>query len=275
MDLLLAAGANASEAILKVVSYRDCASLRKLIWPLNGVRNISLYRISARDDRSYFGHCLQSYNTRNETPVTFRKRHEILIMLVSAMADARRQFMAMAQANIPSEALRSLGWKDPSNTQTLLDGTAVVSVAETLRNLGIKVPARLDPGSGKSVYHESFLTAQAAELLLSYRFTEIDLLNDWGCTPLQLVAHYLVAQIQEEARDIIFWFLDHGARTDSSNSRAITILHLMAESLNQEMLYDSPLFRKTWPPMCCGRLGIFLFPKQFVIDDGIQGLELS
>lgn len=178
--MLLAAGANASEAILKAASYHDCAAVEKMIWPLNGIRNISLHRISADDDRSYLGHCLESYIIRNQTPVTFRKRHEILTMLVSAMADDRRQFMAMAQANIPSEALRSLGWKDPSNTQTLLDGTAIVSVAETLRNLGIKVPARLDPGSRKSVYHESFLTALAAEILFSHGFTEIDLLNDLG-----------------------------------------------------------------------------------------------
>lgn len=172
------------------------------------------------------------------------KKSEILSLLINAMADFRLQFMQLARENTPREFLRRRGWYNPSVNTPLLDEGAV-PIAKLLNNLKIQIPRNLDPGVKQSVYHNPYLTTQAAQLLYSRGFTDIDFRDRNGCTPFMLCLIRIGIYEQQIIRSIpLSWFLDHGISIIKCPIPGFNLLHLLADCFGAGFLSHTLPFRK-------------------------------
>ena len=175
--MLLEAGADTSTAIHYAITYEDDVGLKA---PLD--RGSCLFAPSIFPKTRNFWHAgwysesLLSYALwytlvrRNFNP-------KILPLIIEALARSRRCLMALANKHLPISTLRRLVWKDSNDNGTLLDSAAIV-VFRCLQDAGVKTTDALRPGPMKTFYHDTWMTADCAEILLfSAHFLEVDLLR--------------------------------------------------------------------------------------------------
>ena len=238
--MLLDAGADPSTAIHCAITYEDDVGLKA---PLD--RGSCLFAPSITPKIRNFWHVgWYSESILSYAPWYTRVRRnfnpKILPLVIEALVRSRRCLMALANKHLPISTLRRLGWKDSNDNGTLLD-SAAIAVFRCLEDADVKKTDALRPGPMKTVYHDTWMTADCAEILVSAHFQEVDTLDKQGFLPLLLICHYKGNGTCWERNMCLLWFLRHGAkqvvfRVLNRNST----LHILASNLGYPWTPGSP-----------------------------------
>lgn len=172
--------------------------------------------------------------------------YEILLLIADAMASSRRRLMDLANRSIPKNILIQYGCASPSQATPLLDGFAS-QVAQLLDNVGTHIPSNINPGKRRSVYHHLGLSTQAADVLYSRGFEDIDLSDQRGCTPFMLCLSRVISELDHRiSRVPLLWFLDRGISTvHCSSLPGLSLLHILSNCFGKGALtkvLSSPSF---------------------------------
>lgn len=229
VDVLLKAGADPSDAIHCAIYCGDQSNLRKLLH-----RGCRLFALP--DPSQITG--LWSYNAFSGSALSFalwceRERGAtspaIIGSIVQAIADSRHKLMHMAREYLSIAKLKHFDSNCLSNEVLVSDGVATM-LLKSLLELGITVPETLVPSRMRSIHHEEWMTATAADLLFEAGFKEVDILDDTGRTPLLLNIHFSRHDLQERSA---CWdsFLRHGARVVFPEVNGTSLAHFIAAGL--------------------------------------------
>jgi len=165
-------------------------------------------------------------------------------LIVHALAVARHELMDLAKQWVSITELRRCGWYDPSSKLLVSDAVATALV-KSLHEKEIDVPPSLWPSTERSIYHDEWMTANAADRLLIQGFEGVDLVDDAGQTPLLINAHFSSYNCYKR-NACLHWFLDHGAQRvvfPRLNNSSLT--HILAANLG-----------RAWTPQPSGEHGI-------------------
>ena len=231
MNMLLDAGADPSTAIHCAITYEDDLGLKALLnrdkclfAPSMTSKGCHFFRIGR-----YSGSILSYALWHNRFRRNFNPK--ILPLIIDALAGSRRRFMALAKTHLRISKLRQLGWKDPNDEDVLLD-SAATAVSRCLEDAGLKIPDVLRPGLMKTIYHDTWMTADSAEMLLSIGFREVDVLDRQGFTPLLLNCHSDGSSYFRERIKCLLWFLRQGAKkVIFPEAEGNNIIHVLAANL--------------------------------------------
>lgn len=246
--LLLRAGADPSAAIHCAIAYEDESTLRDILH--SGSR-----LFTARSPSRIQG--LWSYNwifesvlrfalwcqwAQESTPPTFVQ------LITEAVADSRQKLMDLSQKYMSLHELKRCGWIDPSNQGLVSDAVAMV-LARSLLERKISVPEGLWPSKKRSIYHEEWMTAAAADDLFQAGFQAVDLLDEKSQTPLLLNAHFSrwlrdrpIREFNLQQRTAcMYWFLQHGAeRVVFPEVNGTSVAHVIGANLGNVWTLELP-----------------------------------
>ena len=225
VGILLEAGADPSTAVHCAIFYEDEVSLRTLLD--HGMRRLEdaseqhSSSLLAKDVDVGPPHLQpQEFQTFNNFPclllsfalwrerVLLKPHHNIISLIVQALAALRQKLMDLAQKYLSVSELKQCGWNDAFNNVLVSDAVAT-ALATSLHDKNVDVIPALCP-SRQSVYHNKWMTEFTANELLLAGFKQIDLPDELGRTPLLVNAHFTKGRIMERIA-CLNWFLQNGA----------------------------------------------------------------
>jgi len=147
--------------------------------------------------------------------------------------------MGLAKQWVSISELRRSGWNDPSS-KLLVSDVVATALVKSLLEKEIDVPPSLWPSTERSIYHDEWMTANAANKLLLKGFEEVDLVDDTGRTPLLINAHFSLYNCFER-NACLYWFLDHGAqRVTFPHLNNSSLAHVLAANLGRAWKPEPP-----------------------------------
>lgn len=212
MEILLDANADRSSAIHCAIAYEDEVAVKMLLD--RGTHLFAPSMVSTIDSfwerGAHHGSILSYALWYNRQRSSFNSK--IIPLIVDALTRSRRNLMECARDNVSISKLKQLGWKDTNDSTTLLD-SAAEPVFCFLKDKKVPIPEFLWPGSNTTVYHDPWMTPDAAELMLLAGFKELDLPDPEGATPLLLNCHCVQSadEFYTHLPKCLSWFLRHGA----------------------------------------------------------------